>query len=375
VIDPVPADEVGRRPRARRHRSRRRRDVDGRPTARVTTPTAPRTSTRRPNGRRGGGLRRPVGHPRLRRRPHPPARARLRGRGGHRDRLGGRCRRRLHGPVPDGEHRPRLRQPPPSRSWCGAAAARSGSSTCSRSGRSPRGSPGRSSPSSASSHHSAARIDFFSDDGMPVADALVMRRALQYALAFDAVLCNHAQDPSLTADAQMNEGEWSSVLGLPGWPHEAEEVMIARDLILAAGARRPPARPARHHRRRGRADPAREGARHPGHRRGDPAPPEPDRRPRRLLRPGAEGQPAGAHRPGTSMRCAPRSPTGPSTRSRPTMRRTPRSSRTRSGSTPPAACSAWRPRSRSSTPSWSPRAARRRSTRDRAVDDRPGLGA
>jgi dihydroorotase len=83
--------------------------------------------------------------------------------------------------------------------------------------------------------HSAARIDFFSDDGLPVADALVMRRALQYALAFDAVLCNHAQDPSLTADAQMNEGAWSSVLGLPGWPHEAEEIMIARDLILAEG--------------------------------------------------------------------------------------------------------------------------------------------
>jgi dihydroorotase len=63
----------------------------------------------------------------------------------------------------------------------------------------------------------------------------VMRRALQYALAFDAVLCNHAEEPSLTADAQMNEGAWSSVLGLPGWPHEAEEVMIARDLLLAEG--------------------------------------------------------------------------------------------------------------------------------------------
>jgi dihydroorotase len=82
---------------------------------------------------------------------------------------------------------------------------------------------------------SAARVDFFSDDGKPVANALVMRRALQYALAFDAVLCNHAEEPSLTADAQMNEGAWSSVLGLPGWPHEAEEVMIARDLLLAEG--------------------------------------------------------------------------------------------------------------------------------------------
>ncbi|MEX2324891.1 MAG: dihydroorotase, partial [Nitriliruptoraceae bacterium] len=62
-----------------------------------------------------------------------------------------------------------------------------------------------------------------------------MRRALQYATAFDAVICNHAQDPALTAGAQMHEGAVSSVLGLPGWPHEAEEIMIARDLILAEG--------------------------------------------------------------------------------------------------------------------------------------------
>jgi dihydroorotase len=84
-------------------------------------------------------------------------------------------------------------------------------------------------------HRCAARVDFFSDDGKPVADALVMRRALQYAAGLGAVICNHAEDPDLTAEAQMNEGEMSSALGLPGWPHEAEEVMIARDLILAEG--------------------------------------------------------------------------------------------------------------------------------------------
>jgi len=83
---------------------------------------------------------------------------------------------------------------------------------------------------------SAARVDFFSDDGIPLADSLVMRRALQYASAFDVVVCNHAEDPVLTADAQMNEGAMSSLLGLPGWPREAEEVMLARDLILAHGA-------------------------------------------------------------------------------------------------------------------------------------------
>ena len=83
---------------------------------------------------------------------------------------------------------------------------------------------------------SDARVDFFSDDGIPLADSLVMRRALQYASAFDVVICNHSEDPALTADAQMNEGAMSAVLGLPGWPREAEEVMLARDLILAHGA-------------------------------------------------------------------------------------------------------------------------------------------
>jgi dihydroorotase len=84
-------------------------------------------------------------------------------------------------------------------------------------------------------HASAARVDCFSDDGRPVADAQLMRRALQYAAAFDAVVCNHSQEPALTADAQMNEGAMSARLGLAGWPHEAEETMVARDLLLAAG--------------------------------------------------------------------------------------------------------------------------------------------
>ncbi|MDX1659262.1 MAG: dihydroorotase [Nitriliruptorales bacterium] len=84
-------------------------------------------------------------------------------------------------------------------------------------------------------HSSVTRVDMFSDDGMPVADPLIMRRALQYASTFDAVVCNHSEDPSLTEGAEMNEGAVSSVLGLPGWPREAEEVMVARDLILAAG--------------------------------------------------------------------------------------------------------------------------------------------
>jgi dihydroorotase len=81
----------------------------------------------------------------------------------------------------------------------------------------------------------AAGVRCFSDDGMPVRSAQVMRRALMYARTWDAVICNHAEESSLTDDAQMNEGELSSLLGLAGWPHEAEEVMVARDLILAHG--------------------------------------------------------------------------------------------------------------------------------------------
>ncbi|MEX0659138.1 MAG: dihydroorotase [Egibacteraceae bacterium] len=82
----------------------------------------------------------------------------------------------------------------------------------------------------------AARgVRCFSDDGQPVRSARVMRRALTYARTWDAIICNHAEESDLTEDAQMNEGDLSSVLGLGGWPREAEEVMVARDLILAHG--------------------------------------------------------------------------------------------------------------------------------------------
>lgn len=81
----------------------------------------------------------------------------------------------------------------------------------------------------------AVGVRCFSDDGRPVASAQVMRRALAYARTWDAVICNHAEEPTLTDGAQMNEGTVASRLGLPGWPHEAEEVMVARDVILAAG--------------------------------------------------------------------------------------------------------------------------------------------
>jgi dihydroorotase len=61
-----------------------------------------------------------------------------------------------------------------------------------------------------------------------------MRRALEYVKAFDGVVAQHAQEPRLTEDAQMNEGELSGRLGLRGWPAVAEEAIIARDCLLAA---------------------------------------------------------------------------------------------------------------------------------------------
>ena len=80
---------------------------------------------------------------------------------------------------------------------------------------------------------SIAQVRVFSDDGNCVSDPLVMRRALEYIKKFDGVIAQHAQDPALTVDAQMNEGSISSQLGLKGWPAVAEEAIIARDVLLA----------------------------------------------------------------------------------------------------------------------------------------------
>jgi len=79
---------------------------------------------------------------------------------------------------------------------------------------------------------SAARVRIFSDDGHCVSNPAVMRRALEYVKKFDGVIAQHAQDPELTVDSQMNEGIISSVLGLKGWPAVAEEAIIARDVLL-----------------------------------------------------------------------------------------------------------------------------------------------
>ena len=80
---------------------------------------------------------------------------------------------------------------------------------------------------------SVARVRVFSDDGNCVSDPLVMRRALEYVKKFNGVIAQHAQDPRMTVDSQMNEGLISARLGLKGWPAVAEEAIIARDVLLA----------------------------------------------------------------------------------------------------------------------------------------------
>lgn len=80
---------------------------------------------------------------------------------------------------------------------------------------------------------SSAKVRMFSDDGMCVHNPVLMRRALEYVKTVDGFIAQHAQEPLLTEGAQMNEGDVSAVLGLPGWPAVAEESIIARDVLLA----------------------------------------------------------------------------------------------------------------------------------------------
>ncbi len=80
---------------------------------------------------------------------------------------------------------------------------------------------------------SIAKVRIFSDDGKCVSDPLIMRRALEYVKTFNGIIAQHAQEPRLTINAQMNEGSISARIGLPGWPAIAEEAIIARDILLA----------------------------------------------------------------------------------------------------------------------------------------------
>jgi len=73
----------------------------------------------------------------------------------------------------------------------------------------------------------------FSDDGKPVADSALMRRALEYASSLDMPIISHCEDINLSAGGSMNEGFVATELGLQGIPTIAEETIIARDIIIA----------------------------------------------------------------------------------------------------------------------------------------------
>ncbi|MGC8490110.1 MAG: dihydroorotase [Syntrophobacteraceae bacterium] len=72
-----------------------------------------------------------------------------------------------------------------------------------------------------------------SDDGRPVESSLLMRRALEYAKTFDLLVISHSEELSLSSGGAMNEGRVSTRLGFRGIPRSAEEVMVARDILLA----------------------------------------------------------------------------------------------------------------------------------------------
>lgn len=83
-------------------------------------------------------------------------------------------------------------------------------------------------------HRSKARVQMFSDDGVCLMDAQLMRRALEWVKPFDGLIAQHAQDARLAGPAACcHESEISGRLGLGGWPPVAEAVIIARDVMLA----------------------------------------------------------------------------------------------------------------------------------------------
>ena len=73
----------------------------------------------------------------------------------------------------------------------------------------------------------------FSDDGRPVSDSGVMRNALEYAKTFNLLIIDHAEDKSVSGDGVANEGANATIAGLRGISRAAEEIMIARDIVLA----------------------------------------------------------------------------------------------------------------------------------------------
>jgi dihydroorotase len=85
----------------------------------------------------------------------------------------------------------------------------------------------------------AAGVVALTDDGHCVQNHGIMRRAVEYAKQFGLPIMDHCQEATLSADGVMNEGEWSTRLGLPGWPSLAEDLIVARNILLAEETNHP----------------------------------------------------------------------------------------------------------------------------------------
>ncbi|MBR5218616.1 MAG: dihydroorotase [Clostridia bacterium] len=78
-----------------------------------------------------------------------------------------------------------------------------------------------------------------SDDGKPVSNPGLMKRALIYANMFDTIVISHCEDKALAGDGAMNDGDVASIMGIKGIPNSAEEVMVARDILIAEAENMP----------------------------------------------------------------------------------------------------------------------------------------
>ena len=78
-----------------------------------------------------------------------------------------------------------------------------------------------------------AGVVALTDDGLCIQSNELMHRAVEYAKMFDLTILDHCQDESMTDKAVMNEGVMSTRLGLKGWPHAAEDIIVARNIILS----------------------------------------------------------------------------------------------------------------------------------------------
>ena len=184
-----------------------------------------------------------------------------------------------------------------------------------------------------------------SDDGRPVMNARVMRRAMEFARSYDLPVIDHCEDLNLSAGGDMHEGARSVRWGLRGIPAASEDVMVARDLLLARADRRALSRgPHLDAQRRGHGGITRKPQRPAGHLRSHAASFRARRRGHGALRQQLQNEAAAALARATAPRWWRASSPAPSTPSPPTTRRTPAAKRCRNSSAARSASSVSKPR-------------------------------